>query len=42
MNKKIEDVFDLPPIESETNASYPIDKIISNKYLFFNEFYGQL
>tara|TARA_Y100001935_G_C17013846_1_gene364336 strand:- start:11 stop:514 length:504 start_codon:yes stop_codon:yes gene_type:complete len=26
MNKKIEDVFDLPPIESETNASYPTDK----------------
>ena len=26
MNKKIEDVFDLPPIESQTNSSYPTDQ----------------
>ena len=26
MNKKIEEVFDLPPMESQTNASYPTDE----------------
>jgi len=26
MNKKIEDVFDLPPIEHEVNAQYPTDQ----------------
>ena len=26
MNKKIEDVFDLPPMESQTNSSYPTDE----------------
>lgn len=26
MNKKIEDVFDLPPIDSEVNSQYPTDK----------------
>ena len=26
MNKKIEDVFDLPPMESQTNSSYPTDQ----------------
>lgn len=26
MNKKIEDVFDLPSIESQTNSSYPTDQ----------------
>ena len=26
MNKKIEEVFDLPPMESEINSSYPTDE----------------
>ena len=26
MNKKIEDVFDLPPVEHEVNAQYPTDQ----------------
>ena len=26
MNKKIEDVFDLPPMESQSNSSYPTDE----------------
>tara|TARA_B100000963_G_scaffold124129_1_gene108313 strand:+ start:31661 stop:32164 length:504 start_codon:yes stop_codon:yes gene_type:complete len=26
MNKKIEDVFDLPPVETDVNSQYPTDK----------------
>ena len=42
MNKKIEDVFDLPPIETEVNSAYPTDKEEQEMGLDLNKMQQQL
>ena len=42
MNKKIEDVFDLPPVETEVNSAYPTDKEEQEMGLDLNKMQQQL
>jgi hypothetical protein len=42
MNKKIEDVFDLPPVETDVNSAYPTDKEEQEMGLDLNKMQQQL